>query len=45
MLEKNVNDVLRVAIDAGASIQSVTPVRVSLESIFLKTVEQSEEGN
>lgn len=45
VLEKNVNDVLRVAIDAGASIQSVTPVRVSLESIFLKTVEQSEEGN
>jgi ABC-2 type transport system ATP-binding protein len=43
VLEKNVNDVLRVAIDGGVSVVSVTPVRVSLESIFLKTVEQSEE--
>ena len=42
VLENNVNDVLRASIDGGASIVSVSPVRVSLESIFLKTVEQSE---
>jgi ABC-2 type transport system ATP-binding protein len=39
--EKRVNDVLRTAIDAGADVVSVTPVRVSLESIFLETVEES----
>ena len=41
--EKQVNDVLQTAIGAGATVVSVSPVRVSLESIFLKTVEQSEE--
>jgi len=39
--EKRVNDVLRVAIDAGAEVVSVTPVRVSLESIFLETIEET----
>jgi ABC-2 type transport system ATP-binding protein len=40
--EKAVNDVLRAALDAGASVLSVTPVRVSLESIFLTAVGQGE---
>jgi ABC-2 type transport system ATP-binding protein len=37
--EKEVVDVLRIAMEAGAQIVSVTPHRVSLESIFLSAVE------
>ena len=39
--EKRVNDLLRTAMDAGAQVLSVTPVRVSLETIFLETVEET----
>jgi ABC-2 type transport system ATP-binding protein len=39
--EKRVNDVLRAAMDSGAQIVGVTPVRVSLETIFLETVEDA----
>jgi ABC-2 type transport system ATP-binding protein len=38
--EKLVNPVLRAAIAAGAEVVSVTPHRVSLESIFLSAVEK-----
>jgi len=38
--EKSVNDLLRLALDAGAEVLSVTPHRVSLESIFLSAVER-----
>jgi ABC-2 type transport system ATP-binding protein len=38
--EKLVNPVLRAAIAAGAEVVSVTPHRMSLESIFLSAVEQ-----
>jgi ABC-2 type transport system ATP-binding protein len=40
--EKNVDDVLRLALGAGAEVLSVTPHRVSLESIFLSAVEKGE---
>jgi ABC-2 type transport system ATP-binding protein len=38
--EKSVGDTLRIAMEAGAEIVSVTPHRVSLESIFLSAVKQ-----
>jgi len=38
--EKSVGDTLRLAMEAGAEIVSVTPHRVSLESIFLSAVEE-----
>ncbi len=44
VLEKHTNEVLQAAITEGVSIASVSPVRVSLESIFLKTVEESAAG-
>jgi len=40
--EKAINDVLRAALAAGADVLSVTPVRVSLESIFLSAVGEPE---
>jgi ABC-2 type transport system ATP-binding protein len=40
--EKRVSDLLRVALDAGAQVLSVTPHRVSLESVFLSAVEKGE---
>jgi ABC-2 type transport system ATP-binding protein len=40
--EKNVGEVLRVVLGAGAEVLSVTPHRVSLESIFLSAVEKGE---
>jgi ABC-2 type transport system ATP-binding protein len=36
--EKDVDAVLRAALEAGASVVSVTPHRVSLESVFLSAV-------
>jgi len=39
--EKDVPDALRIALDGGAEIHSVTPHRVSLESIFLSAVSGS----
>ncbi|MBW2444954.1 MAG: ABC transporter ATP-binding protein [Deltaproteobacteria bacterium] len=39
--EKIVSDLLRACLEAGAQVLSVTPVRVSLESIFLETVEET----
>ena len=44
--EKNSSEALRVALDAGADVISVTPYRVSLESIFLSAVNEAgaEEG-
>jgi ABC-2 type transport system ATP-binding protein len=41
VLEKHVTEVLRASMEAGAEVVSVTPVRVSLESIFLETVEET----
>jgi ABC-2 type transport system ATP-binding protein len=38
--EKHVSDVLRLAMEAGADIVSVTPHRVSLESIFISAVKK-----
>jgi ABC-2 type transport system ATP-binding protein len=38
--EKRVGELLRTALEAGAEVVSVTPHRVSLESIFLDTVER-----
>jgi len=38
--EKEVKDLLRLALDTGAEIVSVTPHRVSLESIFLSAVSE-----
>jgi ABC-2 type transport system ATP-binding protein len=38
--EKLVNPLLRAAITAGAEVVSVTPHRMSLESIFLSAVEE-----
>jgi ABC-2 type transport system ATP-binding protein len=40
--EKDSSEVLRVALDAGAEVISVTPHRVSLESIFLSTVNNAD---
>ena len=44
--EKNVQDLLHVALGADAKVISVTPNRTSLESIFLSAVEEekAEEG-
>ena len=39
VVEKKVSEVVRTALDGGAQLVSVTPVRVSLESIFLEAVE------
>jgi ABC-2 type transport system ATP-binding protein len=41
--EKCVGDVLRIAMEAGAEIVSVTPHRRSLESIFLSAVEEDDQ--
>jgi hypothetical protein len=38
--EKNVGELLRQALDAGAEVRALAPHRVSLESIFLSAVEQ-----
>ncbi len=38
--EKEVSEAVRQAIEAGANVVSVTPHRVSLESIFLSAVEE-----
>jgi ABC-2 type transport system ATP-binding protein len=40
--EKDMGEVLRLALGAGAEVLSVTPRRVSLESIFLSAVEKGE---
>jgi ABC-2 type transport system ATP-binding protein len=40
--EKDSSEALRVALDAGADVISVTPHRVSLESIFLSTVNEAD---
>jgi ABC-2 type transport system ATP-binding protein len=42
--DKDVNRLLETALAAGAEVVSVTPRRISLESIFLEAVEQSREG-
>jgi ABC-2 type transport system ATP-binding protein len=39
--QKDTHAVLQLALEAGAEVVSVTPHRVSLESIFLSAVEQS----
>jgi ABC-2 type transport system ATP-binding protein len=41
---KSANDALRLALADGAEIVSVTPHRVSLESIFLSAVDRGAEG-
>ena len=38
--EKDVKDLLHLALDTGSEIVSVTPYRVSLESIFLTAVRE-----
>ena len=43
--EKQVDALLKMALDAGAEVISVTPCRMSLERIFLQAVEQSKEGD
>ncbi len=40
--EKDSSEVLRVALEASAEVISVTPHRVSLESIFLSTVNEAD---
>ena len=40
--EKDSSEALRVALDAGADVISATPHRVSLESIFLSTVNEAD---
>jgi ABC-2 type transport system ATP-binding protein len=40
--EKDSSEALRVALDAGAEVISATPHRVSLESIFLTTVNEAD---
>jgi ABC-2 type transport system ATP-binding protein len=40
VVEKQVGEMLRAALDAGAEVRAVVPHRVSLESIFLSAVEQ-----
>jgi ABC-2 type transport system ATP-binding protein len=45
VLEKNLDEVLRTCLEGGASVVSVTPVRVSLETIFLRTVQQADGRN
>jgi ABC-2 type transport system ATP-binding protein len=39
--EKDVSEALRIALDAGAEVISATPHRVSLESIFMSTVNEA----
>ncbi len=39
--DKNVNPMLSAILDAGGQVLSVTPHRVSLESIFLSAVEKN----
>jgi ABC-2 type transport system ATP-binding protein len=41
--EKDVKDLLRLALDVGSELVSVTPHRVSLETIFLSAVSQGSE--
>jgi ABC-2 type transport system ATP-binding protein len=41
--KKVVNDALRLALEAGAEVVSVSPHRVSLESFFLSAVEDGDE--
>jgi ABC-type multidrug transport system ATPase subunit len=45
--EKDVSEALRIALDVGAEVISATPHRVSLESIFMSTVNEAgaEEGS
>jgi ABC-2 type transport system ATP-binding protein len=38
--EKHAGEMIRIALDAGAELRSLTPHRVSLETIFLSAVEQ-----
>jgi hypothetical protein len=40
--EKDSSAALRLALDAGADVISATPHRVSLESIFLSTVNEAD---
>ena len=40
--EKAVNDALRLALDTGGEVISVSPHRVSLESFFLAAVEDGD---
>ena len=42
--EKQVSELLRIALASGAEVVSVTPSRTSLEQIFLRAVEESEQG-
>jgi len=37
--EKDVESVLRVALESGAAVVSITPHRVSLETVFLSAVQ------
>ena len=37
---KRVGEMIRMALDTGAEVRSITPHRVSLESIFLTAVEE-----
>jgi len=41
--EKEVKDLLRLALDTGSEVVSVTPRRVSLEAIFLSAVSAGSE--
>jgi len=43
--EKDVDAVLRQALDAGVPVVSITPHRVSLESIFLSAIEAGERAS
>jgi ABC-2 type transport system ATP-binding protein len=43
--EKDVDAVLRAALEAGASVVSLTPHRVSLESVFLSAIEAGERAS
>ena len=40
MAEKHAGEMIKAALDAGAELRSLTPHRVSLETIFLSAVEQ-----
>jgi len=42
--EKRTEDVLRLVLDSGGSVISLTPRRASLESIFLSTVAEAADG-
>ena len=43
--QKDVEELLRTALDAGAEVRALQPHRASLESIFLETVEESEQAS